>query len=159
MSALLTGLVDDAGLFPPTALSPTEAVARHRGDLAAGEAMHTRRFLVPVHRLEEIRAELRPDDRFRLGLIADAAVDAAGTGGPAGPAARLRAALATVDADSRLEAVLVEAPLSAFGTDPATAVPAALGAVAGTGLPLFLEPAAPSGVDGLLEALAGAAGA
>ncbi|MFE0182494.1 hypothetical protein [Streptomyces olivaceus] len=151
MSALLAGLVDDAGLFPPTALPPAEAVARHRRDRAAAHPMHTLRFLVPVGRLEEIRAELRPDDRLVLGLIADASV-------PGDPAERLRSALATVAADDRLETALVEAPLAAFGTDPATAAPAVLAATADAGVPVFLEPAAPSGIDALLTAVAGAPG-
>lgn len=151
MSALLAGLVDDAGLFPPTALPPAEAVARHRRDRAAAHPMHTLRFLVPVGRLAEVRAQLRPDDRLLLGLIADAA-------GPGDPGDRLRAALQTVAADDRLRTALVEAPLAAFGTDPATAVPAVLAATADAGVPVFLEPAAPSGIDALLTAVAGAPG-
>ncbi|WNF00198.1 hypothetical protein PS467_35225 [Streptomyces luomodiensis] len=150
MNALLTGLVDDAGLFPPTALPPAEAVARHRRDRAAGHPMHTLRLLVPVGRLDEVRAKLRTADRLRLGLIAD-------TAGPGAPADRLRAALATVAADDRLETALIEAPLTAFGTDPAVAVPAVLDATAGAGVPVFLEPAAPDGVDALLAAMGTAA--
>ncbi|WP_320778695.1 hypothetical protein [Streptomyces sp. CRN 30] len=145
MSALLAGLVDDAGLFPPTALDPAEAVARHRRDRAAAHPMHTLRFLVPVGRLEEIRAVLEPDDRLRLGLILSAA-------GPGDPGARLRAALATVAADDRLETALVEAESAAFGEDPAVAVPAVLAATEGSGVPVFLEPAAPAGIDALLAA-------
>uniref|UniRef100_A0AAU3H5W9 Uncharacterized protein n=1 Tax=Streptomyces sp. NBC_01401 TaxID=2903854 RepID=A0AAU3H5W9_9ACTN len=143
MNTLLAGLVDDAGLFPPTALPPADAVARHRRDRAAGHPMHALRFLVPVGRLEEIRAELRPDDRLRLGLIADAA-------GPGGPGSRLGDALATVAADTRLETALVEAPLAVFGGDPASAVPAVLAATADSRVPLFLEPASPSDIDALL---------
>lgn len=156
MTALLHRLVDDAGLFPPTALPPSEAVARHRRDQAAGHPMHALRFLVPVGRLEEVRAELRPDDRLRIGLIADAA-------GSGDPGERLRAALATVAADDRIGTALVEAPLAAFGADAAVAVPAVLDAAADAGVPVFLEPAAPAGIDDLLAALArqggGAAGA
>ncbi|MFD7814731.1 hypothetical protein ACFV6E_17505 [Streptomyces sp. NPDC059785] len=151
MSALLAGLVDDAGLFPPTALPPAGAVARHRRDRATAHPMHTLRLLVPVARLAEIRAELRPDDRLALGLIADAA-------GPGDPGERLRAALATVAADDRLETALIEAPLAAFGGDPATAVPAVLAATAGAGAPVFLEPAAPSGIGALLAAVRGTLG-
>ncbi|CAL9363146.1 hypothetical protein [Streptomyces sp. enrichment culture] len=151
MSALLAGLVDDAGLFPPTALPPAGAVARHRRDRAAAHPMHTLRFLVPVGRLEEVRAELGPDDRLLLGLIADAAH-------PGDPGDRLRAALETVAADDRLETALVEVPLAVFGGDPATAVPAALAAGAAAGVPVFLEPAAPSGIGALLTAVAGAPG-
>lgn len=147
MTALLSQLIDDAGLFPPTALTPTEAVTRHRLDQAAAHPMHTLRLLIPVGRLDEIRAELQPHDRFRLGLIAD-------TAGPGDPGDRLRTALEEVNADDRLETALIEAPLTAFGTDPATAVPAVLAATAGTNVPVFLEPARPEDADALVVALA-----
>ncbi|GAA3748105.1 hypothetical protein [Streptomyces tremellae] len=151
MNALLAHLVDDAGLFPPTALPVAEAVARHRRDQTAGHPMHTLRFLVPVGRLDGLRAELGSADRLRLGLIADAA-------GPGDAGERLRAALAAVADDERLETALVEAPLTVFGTDPARAVPAVLAATADAGVPVFLEPAAPRGVDALLAAVQGTAG-
>ncbi|WP_259471912.1 hypothetical protein [Streptomyces shenzhenensis] len=151
MSVLLERLVDDAGLFPPTALAPPDAVRRHRDDLAAGHPMHTHRLLVAAGRLAQVRAELRPDDRFRIGLIAD------GTASD-DPGARLTAALATIEADPRLELALVEAPVAVFGPSPAAAVPVLLDAVHGTGVPLFLEPAAPTGIDDLLAALPRAPG-
>lgn len=146
MSVLLDRLVDDAGLFPPTALAPPDAVRRHRADQAAGHPMHTHRLLVAAGLLARVRAELRPGDRFRIGLIAD------GTAA-ADPGARLTAALTTIAADPRLELALVEAPLALFGPSAAAAVPAVLDAVRGTAVPLFLEPAAPAGIEDLLAAL------
>ncbi|MEU6841078.1 hypothetical protein ABZ930_04290 [Streptomyces sp. NPDC046716] len=146
MTGLLDRLVDDAGLFPPTALAPPAAVRRHRADRAAGHPLHSHRLLVPASRLDEIRGHLRPGDRFALGLIAD--------GGPADdPGGRLARAVATIAADPRLTLALVEAPVTVFGAEPADAVPAVLDALRDTDAPVFLEPAAPSGIHALLAAL------
>nr|BFE83965.1 hypothetical protein GCM10020093_065660 [Planobispora longispora] len=66
---LFHDLVDDAGLFPPTALPMDEALARHRGDLEAGHPVLTHRFLCPASRLPALRAGL--SFPIRLGLILD----------------------------------------------------------------------------------------
>ncbi|WP_156056484.1 hypothetical protein [Streptosporangium roseum] len=66
---LFHSLVDDAGLFPPTALPMAEALRRHRADLAGGSPVLTHRFLCPASRLPELRAHL--DFPIRLGLILD----------------------------------------------------------------------------------------
>ncbi|MEU9831602.1 hypothetical protein AB0D67_08665 [Streptosporangium sp. NPDC048047] len=55
---LFADLVDDAGLFPPTALPMADALRRHRDDLAAGSPVLTHRFLCPASRLAELRAHL-----------------------------------------------------------------------------------------------------
>jgi hypothetical protein len=52
---LLEGLVDDAGLFPPTSLPMAEALQRHR---SVSHPMLTGRFLVPGDRLAELSALL-----------------------------------------------------------------------------------------------------
>ncbi|WP_216207699.1 hypothetical protein [Amycolatopsis aidingensis] len=132
-NGLLAGLVDDAGLFPPTALAMPDAVARHRADRAAGHGVLTHRFLCPASRLGELRGELAGTDRMDLGLIADT--------GPEG----LPAALRELGADSRLRLAGLEFPLA--GTreqQPEEAVAAALRAVVEVPgeVPLFLEPAA-----------------
>jgi hypothetical protein len=66
---LFHGLVDDAGLFPPTSLSMAEALERHRADLAGNNPVLTHRFLCPASRLPELRAHLTFP--IRLGLILD----------------------------------------------------------------------------------------
>ncbi|MFJ2030816.1 hypothetical protein [Streptosporangium sp. NPDC087985] len=66
---LFHGLVDDAGLFPPTGLPMAEALRRHRADLAGGSPVLTHRFLCLASRLPELRAHL--DFPIRLGLILD----------------------------------------------------------------------------------------
>lgn len=66
---LFNALVDDAGLFPPTALPLTEALERHQRDSEAGSPVLTHRFLCPASRLDALRREpLRPR---RIGLIVD----------------------------------------------------------------------------------------
>ncbi|MFI6511693.1 hypothetical protein ACIBCT_29160 [Streptosporangium sp. NPDC050855] len=66
---LFRGLVDDAGLFPPTALPMSKALERHRNDLAGGDPVLTHRFLCPAGRLDELRE--RVTFPIRLGLILD----------------------------------------------------------------------------------------
>ncbi|QYC45323.1 hypothetical protein Nocox_38865 [Nonomuraea coxensis DSM 45129] len=66
---LYAGLVDDAGLFPPTSLHMEEALARNRRDLESGNPVLTHRFLCPAGRLDRLRGqEFRP---ARVGLILD----------------------------------------------------------------------------------------
>ncbi|MFC4899688.1 hypothetical protein ACFQVD_35505 [Streptosporangium amethystogenes subsp. fukuiense] len=69
---LFRGLVDDAGLFPPTGLPMAEALERHRNDLAGNDPVLTHRFLCPAGRLEELRDHLTFP--IRLGLIMDTPV-------------------------------------------------------------------------------------
>lgn len=144
--ALLAGLVDDAGLFPPTSLTMPDAVDRHRADLAQGSPVLTHRFLCPVSRVGQLRAQLRADDSFRLALIADTGV------------AGLAPAVAAIDGTPETALASVEFPLTRVAeTRPAAALRAALDAVeeavAAAGVadtaPLFVEPAALSDVDGV----------
>ncbi|MGV9599226.1 hypothetical protein ACWDR1_21400 [Streptosporangium sandarakinum] len=78
--SLFEALVDDAGLFPPTALPMADALRRHRDDLVAGSPVLTHRFLCPASRLTELRAHLEQAgfpgagplaEPIRLGLILD----------------------------------------------------------------------------------------
>jgi hypothetical protein len=52
--ALLTGLVDYAGLFPPAGLSMKEAVAEYARHHGEAEAWMLGRFVVPAARLDEL---------------------------------------------------------------------------------------------------------
>ena len=69
MMTLFTALVDDAGLFPPTSLHMSEALARHRRDQESAETILTHRFLCPVGRLDALRRESFVPRR--LGLIVE----------------------------------------------------------------------------------------
>ncbi|TDQ49287.1 hypothetical protein [Actinorugispora endophytica] len=68
---LLRGLVDDAGLFPPTALPMGRALARHRADRTTAHPMLAGRFLCPVSRWAELCDSLGEADRIDVGLILD----------------------------------------------------------------------------------------
>jgi len=109
-TGLLTGLVDDAGLFPPTSLNMADAVHRHVNDQAARHPMLSHRFLCPASRLAELRSRLNGARRVRLGLIADTGLDG------------LPDALKEIDIDPRVELAHLEVPLTAIPHDPATAV-------------------------------------
>lgn len=82
-TALLSGVVDYAGLFPPAALGMPAAVAAYHAALAGPDAWMLGRFVVPASRLPELAEVLsalpadRPDWRVsaivRDGVDADAA--------------------------------------------------------------------------------------
>lgn len=74
ISHAVVGLVDDAGLVPPTALSMTDALARHRGDDACGSPVLTDRLLVPASRVDELLAAL-DDAPLQVGLVVDVPLD------------------------------------------------------------------------------------
>lgn len=56
IEALMTGLVDYAGLFPPAGLGMVEAVRRYRVYLTGDDAWALGRFVVPATRLGEFSA-------------------------------------------------------------------------------------------------------
>lgn len=66
MIALLRGLVDDAGMFPPTSLSMPDALARHR---TSNSPMLSGRFLVPADRVAELVPLLGEDEKLDVHLI------------------------------------------------------------------------------------------
>ncbi|WP_114452116.1 hypothetical protein [Halopolyspora algeriensis] len=149
MADLLHGLVDDAGLFPPTALDMPAAVERHRADQQAGEPMLTHRFLCPASRLDELRGQLTGSDRFRLGLIADQGADG------------LSEVLDAVILDHRLSLALLEIPLAAFRDQHSSSgVSAALRELERISVEVaaYFEPATLDDVDEVIAELAASAG-
>lgn len=85
ISALLDGLVDYAGLFPPAALAMSDAVAAHARYVVGADRAKLGRFVVPVARLAELVAAVdalpveiapRSNAPWRLSVLAGA-VDAA----------------------------------------------------------------------------------
>ncbi|CAM3167462.1 hypothetical protein [Tsukamurella hominis] len=140
MTPLLAGLVDDAGLFPPTALSMSEALVRHSRDLAGRDPMLTHRFLCPVERIDELRAGLTDTDRIAVGLIASAGTS---------DGALAAAAATTTDADPRVRLALVE-----IASDPAD-LDAALPAATSFDTPVFVEAPDRADTPRLAAALAG----
>lgn len=105
-TCLLTGVVDDAALFPPGNAPMSIAVPAHRRHLASPYAELVGRFLCPASRLGELTAELDaegdPGDvaPIRLGIVADTGAD------------RMPAALAAAD-HPRLVVEAVEIALPA----------------------------------------------
>lgn len=127
--ALLTGLIDYAGLFPPASLRLDEAVAEFRAARDSEDGWILHRFLCPAGRLTELAGLMatsmeRGEPPWRIGLIVD---------GPLGPAisagqdfAAEMSPAATVSA--------VEARMSAVAPgDPSTAVSRVVDAAATLG--------------------------
>lgn len=119
-TALLDGLVDDAGLFPPERLGMVPALRRHAADLASGHPMLSQRFVCPASRVAEALLVLGPDDPLDVALVADTGVS--------GVASAVRSA----ESDPRVSVVAVEARLTPgrlaadLGAMQATVPPAAV---------------------------------
>ena len=81
--ALLTGLIDYAGLFPPAALGMADAVREYAGHLASPDRWMLGRFVVPSARLDEFSAAADPilphDDASAWRLAALPSPDIAGS--------------------------------------------------------------------------------
>ncbi len=76
--ALLGELVDDAGLFPPAALSMADAVAAHDRAQAGDAYWMQGRFVVPASRLAELRGHLDDSpDPFPTSVVLDGDVSEA----------------------------------------------------------------------------------
>lgn len=83
LRALMRRVVDYAGLFPPAALSMSDAVARYASHLAAPESWMLGRFVVPVERLGELAEAASPlvgagTDAWRLSALIGGEPAAAG---------------------------------------------------------------------------------
>jgi hypothetical protein len=84
LRALVAGLVDYAGLFPPAALAMPEAVAQYTAHRASPEAWMLGRFIVAAARLDELGAcatahDVSEGGPWRVGALVgdDIAADAA----------------------------------------------------------------------------------
>ncbi len=77
IAALLNGLIDYAGLFPPSKLPMNVAVGNFASYLRGAQAGMLGRFIVPISRLAEFEAEyskLNPESQvdWRLSVLSDA---------------------------------------------------------------------------------------
>lgn len=127
--ALLTGLIDYAGVFPPASLDLEAAVAEFRSARAAPDGWILHRFLCPASRLTDLAALLagtmqRGEPPWRIGLIVD---------GPLGPAIAVgQDFVAEMSPAASISAV--EARLGALSADdPKTAVSSVVDAAATLG--------------------------
>ncbi len=105
---LFRGLVDDAGLFPPAALSMAAALARHSADRDGASPVLSHRFICPAERLSELSTHLEGE----IDLLLLCPLDA-----------RLPAALDAVRADDRLRLAAVEGVISESEPPVETGVP------------------------------------
>lgn len=74
--AFLTGLIDDAGLFPPASLSMEDAAAAHRESRDGAIGWMLARFICPASRLSELEEWLsdeKPPLPWRVSVILDGA--------------------------------------------------------------------------------------
>ncbi|MFF5174037.1 hypothetical protein ACFY3U_15525 [Micromonospora sp. NPDC000089] len=101
---LLTGLVDDAAVFPPGSASMPDAVAAHRIHRAAWYADLVGPLLLPASRLAELAGLLAHDERIAVGVIGDLPLD--------------ELAKACAVADERIRIRQVEAAVGKRGEDP-----------------------------------------
>ncbi|MBM7804457.1 hypothetical protein JOD57_000294 [Geodermatophilus bullaregiensis] len=137
----LSGLFDDASLFPPGDAPMAAAVPAHR-ELRARLGDLVGPFVVPADRLDELAEHLGDGDPFGVSLIA-----AAGD---------LPAAAARVTADPRLRLAAVEVPVVADAAVAAGAV-RVLGSVLPRGVPAAVELPRTAARDEVLDVLAGTA--
>jgi len=136
---LLAGLVDDAALFPPGNAPMQVALAEHARYREAPWAAAIGPFLCPVSRVDELVAELPPDQRLRLALVVDATGD------------ELHRARRSAEGDPRVSLVALEAAHARLG-DQAVAMGQHLGHAGGaTG---YLE-VARTGFEESLDLVAG----
>lgn len=114
-AAFLTGLIDDAGLFPPARLPMDKAVASHVASKLGPYSWMMGRFLCPASRLSELLKHLpegnRPDGRpWGIGVVMDGAAER-WNGGVAHDLAAARAFEEQAAGTARIE--LLEARLPA----------------------------------------------
>lgn len=103
---LLTGLVDDAAVFPPAGTPLAEAVAAHRVHRSAWYAPMVGPLLIPASEVAAVPALLEPGERLAVGVIGDTGL------------AGLPAAVAAVVAEPRLALRQVEVAVARRGEDP-----------------------------------------
>jgi hypothetical protein len=91
MTGLFTGLVDDAGRFPPAALPMAAALARHREDTRRGHPVLSGWFLCAAPDVTDLLANVVPSDEIQLSLVCppDPDVIASAVRAVVGPAVRL----------------------------------------------------------------------
>lgn len=104
---LLSGLVDDAAVFPPGSAAPPDAVTDHRRHRAAWYADLVGPLLLPASLVQagELSGLVDPAEGFVIGLIGDTGLD------------RLPTALSFLPPDG-VTARQVEAPVAKRGEDP-----------------------------------------
>lgn len=122
VSALCSGLLDDAALFPPGDAPMAAAVPAHRAHRTAWYRGLVGPFLCPASRLAELAAVLDGDETAATDPLGVAVVMDTGTGG-------LGAAVDAVAGERRLDLRGVEVPLRAEGAEVENAARRAVAAL------------------------------
>jgi hypothetical protein len=123
LRALLTGLIDYAGLFPPAELPLEEAIRNYARYRTEPESWMLGRFICPAGKLEELGALVPQLFRDRAPLPLSVLAGKAATGETFGPALRQDIKLATAFQARlaglvRVEVVETRLPASAGGHGP-----------------------------------------
>lgn len=111
--AFLTGLIDDAGLFPPASLPMDEAVAAHTESRGGKNGWMLARFICPASRLPELAKwlpEEGPAGPWRLSVILDGATGDDWPTGAASDLSETRSFVEETDARAWVEIVEVRLP-------------------------------------------------
>jgi acetoacetyl-CoA synthetase len=139
--ALVGGIVDYAGLFPPAKLPMSEAVAEYAARLEGPERALLGRFVVPVPRLDELADAAQASDGHALWQLSALVAD-----DPVSDAAQIAEFHAAHAGWARVDAI--EARVAT--PDDVTRVAEAF---ADTSIELWLEVAQPANAAGLLAAM------
>jgi len=122
---LLTGLVDDAAVFPPAGTPLAEAVAAHRVHRSAWYAPMVGPLLIPASEVAAVPALLESRERLAVGVIGDTGL------------AGLPAAVAAAAAEPRLALRQVEVAVARRGEDPQPGLRTLLDQLAGWPDPIW----------------------
>jgi hypothetical protein len=115
--ALLSGLVDDAAMFPPGNATLSDAVEAHRLHRAVWYSDIVGPLLVPASAVASVGRQLRDTERLEVGIVGDT--------GLAGLPTAMRVA------DSRLDVRQIEVSVAKRGEDPQPGLEHLLGLLAG----------------------------
>jgi hypothetical protein len=154
--ALLDGLIDYAGLFPPARLPMGEAVAGYRAASEGAHAWLLDRFVCPASRTGELHAAPAGDDgAWPVAVV----VDGTDLGDVSGLAGALSRVVAAFDGTHRVDTVEVRVPVEQNAADAARSIEALSGIARDAGVPAsarcFVEIQLGDATDQLLDALAG----
>lgn len=139
---LLTGLVDDAAVFPPGSLPLPDAVAAHRRHRTSWYADLVGPLLVPASALPALADLLGDGERIAVGVVSDVPLD--------------RLADVPAGADPRVEIRQIEAAVAKRGEDPQPGLAALVAFARAAGLPTYAEIPLTFGLLGALDTVAAA---
>ncbi len=160
--ALLSGLIDDAGLFPPASLPLEEAAASHEKSRTGEHRFMLGRFVCPASRLEELRPAVeRSTEPWRISALLDLPEEEVWPGEVGGALEQVRSFVKQSEGAARVDLVEVRlAEATVESVEPAVRAFCEIFQWSGLGaFPLLEIPfrsSWKSEVPAVLEAIAGA---